>query len=63
MLNYSAVQRRSELLNIHISSIDFERLVINLKGAMRMRDKISLLFENLPIINALIIGVEFTDKK
>lgn len=47
MLIYSAGLRRSELLNLHISDIDSERMVINIKGAKGMKDRISLLSINL----------------
>ncbi len=47
MLIYSAGLRRSELLNLSISDIDSERMVINIKGAKGMKDRISLLSENL----------------
>lgn len=47
MLIYSAGLRRSELLNLSISDIDSERMVINIKAAKGMKDRISLLSENL----------------
>jgi len=47
MLIYSAGLRRSELLNLSIPDIDSERMVINIKGAKGMKDRISLLSENL----------------
>lgn len=47
MLIYSAGLRRSELLNLTISDIDYERMVINIKAAKGMKDRISLLSENL----------------
>ncbi len=47
MLTYSAGLRRSELLNLNISSIDSERMVINIRGAKGMKDRISLLSDNL----------------
>ena len=47
MLLYSAGLRRSELLNLKVSDIDSERMVINIRGAKGMKDKISLLSDNL----------------
>ena len=47
MLIYSAGLRRSELLNLKVSDIDSERMVINIKGAKGMKDRISLLSDNL----------------
>ncbi len=47
MLIYSAGLRQSELLSLCISDIDSERMVINIKGAKGMKDRISLLSENL----------------
>ena len=47
MLIYSAGLRRSELLNLSIADIDSERMVINIKGAKGMKDRISLLSKNL----------------
>jgi len=46
MLIYSAGLRRSELLNIRISDIDSERMVINIRGAKGNKDRISLLSNN-----------------
>lgn len=47
MLIYSAGLRRSELLNLAISDIDSERMVININSAKGMKDRISLLSDNL----------------
>ena len=47
MLIYSAGLRRSELLNLTISDIDSERMVINIIGAKGKKDRISLLSDNL----------------
>lgn len=47
MLIYSAGLRRSELLNLHISDIDSERMVINIRGAKGKKDRISLLSSNM----------------
>ena len=47
MLIYSAELRRSELLNLTVSDIDSKRMVINIRGAKRMKDRISLLSDNL----------------
>jgi site-specific recombinase XerD len=47
MLIYSAGLRRSELLNLHISDIDSERMVINIRGAKGKKDRISLLSGNM----------------
>lgn len=47
MLIYSAGLRRSELLNIRISDIDSERIVINIRGAKGKKDRISLLSNNM----------------
>lgn len=47
MLIYSAGLRRSELLNLTIPDIDSERMVININGAKGMKDRISLLSDNL----------------
>ncbi len=47
MLIYSAGLRRSELLNLTLSDIDSERMVINIRGAKGMKDRISLLSYNL----------------
>ena len=46
MLIYSAGLRRSELIDLEISNIDSERMVINIKGAKGKKDRISLLSEN-----------------
>jgi len=47
MLIYSAGLRRSELLNLSISDIDSERMVIHINGAKGKKDRISLLSDNL----------------
>ncbi len=47
MLIYSAGLRRSELLNLTVSDIDSERMVINIRVAKGMKDRISLLSDNL----------------
>jgi site-specific recombinase XerD len=47
MLIYSAGLRRSELLNLTVSDIDSERMVINIIGAKGKKDRISLLSYNL----------------
>lgn len=47
MLIYSAGLRRSELLNLRISDIDSERMVINIRGAKGNKDRISLLSTNM----------------
>ena len=46
MLIYSAGLRRSELIDLEISDIDSERMVVNIKGAKGKKDRISLLSEN-----------------
>jgi len=46
MLIYSAGLRRSELIDLKISDIDSERMVVNIKGAKGKKDRISLLSEN-----------------
>jgi len=47
MLIYSAGLRRSELLNLLLSDIDSERMVIRINSAKGKKDRISLLSENL----------------
>ncbi len=47
MLIYSAGLRRSELLNLKISDIDSERMLININNAKGKKDRISLLSDNL----------------
>jgi len=47
MLIYSAGLRRSELINLKISDIDSERMVINIRGAKGKKDRISLLSKNM----------------
>ena len=42
--------RRSELLNLSISDIDSERMVINIREAKGMKDRISLLSKNLLVL-------------
>lgn len=46
MLIYSAGLRRSELIDLEISDIDSERMVVNINGAKGKKDRISLLSEN-----------------
>ena len=46
MLIYSAGLRRSELIDLEISDIDSERMVVNIKGAKGKKDRIFLLSEN-----------------
>jgi site-specific recombinase XerD len=46
MLIYSAGLRRSELIDLKISDIDSERMVVNIKGAKGKKDRISLLSKN-----------------
>jgi len=46
MLIYSAGLRRSELIDLKISDIDSERMVINIRDAKRKKDRISLLSQN-----------------
>jgi len=46
MLIYSAGLRRSVLIDLKISDIDSERMVVNIKGAKGKKDRISLLSEN-----------------
>ena len=47
MVIYSAGLRRSELLNLTVSDIDSERMVINIRGAKGIKARISLLSDNL----------------
>jgi len=47
MLIYSAGLRRSELINLKISDIDSERMVIIIVGAKGKKDRISLFSENM----------------
>ena len=47
MLIYSAGLRRSELLNLKLTDIDSERIVIHINGAKGKKDRISLLSNNL----------------
>ncbi len=46
ILIYSAGLRRSELINLKVSDIDSERMVININGAKGKKDRVSLLSEN-----------------
>jgi len=46
ILIYSAGLRRSELIDLEISNIDSERMVININGAKGKKDRISLLSIN-----------------
>jgi len=45
-VDYSTGLRRSELIDLEISDIDSERMVVNIKGAKGKKDRISLLSEN-----------------
>ena len=47
LLIYSAGLRRSELIDLKISDIDSERMVINIIGAKGKKDRVSLLSENI----------------
>jgi len=47
MLIYSAGLRRGELINLKITDIDSERMVINIIGAKGKKDRISLLSTNM----------------
>ena len=47
MVIYSAVLKRSELLNLKPADIDSERMLIHIHGAKGNKDRISLLSENL----------------
>lgn len=47
MLIYSAGLRRSELIDLKVSDIDSERIVINIIGAKGKKDRVSLLSENI----------------
>lgn len=42
MLIYSAGLRRSELIDLKISDINSERMIININGAKGKKDRISL---------------------
>ncbi|MEA3313539.1 MAG: tyrosine-type recombinase/integrase, partial [Caldisericota bacterium] len=44
--SYSAGLRRNELINLKISDIDSDRMVINIIGAKGNKDRISLLSNN-----------------
>ena len=46
MLIYSAGLRRSELIELKISDIDSERMVITIRGAKGKKDRITLLSKN-----------------
>ncbi|MGD8782077.1 MAG: tyrosine-type recombinase/integrase [Ignavibacteria bacterium] len=46
MLLYSAGLRRSELIDLEITDIDSERMVVNIKGTKGKKDRISLLSKN-----------------
>lgn len=46
LLIYSAGLRRSELINLKVSDINSERMIINIIGAKGKKDRISLLSEN-----------------
>ena len=47
LLIYSAGLRRSELIDLKVSDIDSERMVINITGAKGKKDRISLLSKNI----------------
>jgi site-specific recombinase XerD len=47
ILIYSAGLRRSELINLKVSDINSERMVINIIGAKGKKDRVSLLSENI----------------
>lgn len=47
MLIYSAGLRRSELINLEISDIDSERMIVNIRGSKGKKDRITLLSENI----------------
>ena len=47
MLIYSAGLRRSELIDLKVSDIDSERMLINIIGAKGKKDRVSLLSENV----------------
>jgi len=47
MLIYSAGLRRSELIDLKVSDINSERMIININGAKGKKDRISLLSENI----------------
>ena len=47
MLIYSAGLRRSELIDLKISDIDSERMVVHINDAKGKKDRISLLSDNL----------------
>jgi len=47
ILIYSAGLRRSELIQLKISDIDSERMVLNIRGSKGKKDRISLLSENV----------------
>jgi len=47
MLLYSAGLRRSELLNLMLTDIDSERMIIKINGAKRKKDRIYLFSENI----------------
>jgi len=47
MLIYSTGLRRSELIQLKISDIDSERMVLNIRGSKGKKDRMSLLSENV----------------
>lgn len=47
MLIYSAGLRRSELIQLKISDIDSERMILNIRGSKGKKDRMSLLSENV----------------
>lgn len=50
MLIYSAGLRRSELINLKITDIDSERMVINIRGGKGKKDRISLLSDHMLVL-------------
>ena len=46
LLMYSAGLRRSELIDLKITDIDSERMVVNILGAKGKKDRVTLLSEN-----------------
>lgn len=57
MLVYSAGLRRSELLNMKVCDIHFERGLINIRNAKGFKDRISLLSKHL--VNQLVKYIEY----
>ncbi len=50
MLIYSAGLRRSESINLKITDIDSERMVINIRGGKGKKDRISLLSDHMLVL-------------